>query len=370
MGGGARSAHFKALRCLEVLLELETPPKHVPEVAASELPEADVRSSSAALWTLAFFLVLWTLFYALERAFPYLKNGSDIVFTAKLQLERTGTIFPANSNAERVLIFGNSKVLAGFLPSLFDGVAAAEKLNVVSFNSGFPGSDEFLPELETLCKRGQAPNVLLLTIPWDQDPPRRNLFHLVQDDHAVIGELFPFRFWPRDFTSFLMTAKSHGGVTNFYKESQNGARQVVLDRGYYLITEQSRFPGGRIPDDFHLASDQPGKQLLRRAPAEDEDKESRELKRLVRQYHMRCYYVPYYLRAGEAAPPPAYNQTFAAAAESATSCGLLGPDYYLYPNRLFSDQTHLNTAGARVYTRALFRLIEDSLSQGHDRALQ
>jgi hypothetical protein len=38
---------------------------------------------------------------------------------------------------------------------------------------------------------------------------------------------------------------------------------------------------------------------------------------------------------------------------------LLGPDYYLYPNRFFADQTHLNQAGARAYTEALFQLLKD-----------
>jgi hypothetical protein len=39
---------------------------------------------------------------------------------------------------------------------------------------------------------------------------------------------------------------------------------------------------------------------------------------------------------------------------------VLGPDYFLYPNRLFADQTHLNEAGARIYTEALFQLLKDS----------
>jgi hypothetical protein len=57
---------------------------------------------------------------------------------------------------------------------------------------------------------------------------------------------------------------------------------------------------------------------------------------------------------------------------------VLGPDYFLYPNALFSDQTHLNTAGARVYTEALYRLVQnqlqnetkDQLSQRRGHALQ
>lgn len=287
---------------------------------------------------------------------------------AKKQFERTGRVFPSDPRVDRVLIFGNSKILAGFLPALFDRLAAAGGMNVSSFNSGFPGSDEFLPELEDLCQRGQAPNVLLMTLPWKPDPAKRDIFHLIRDDHAVVGQLFPFRFWLRDFTNFLMTADNHGGARRFYQESRGDARQVLDDRGYYLITEQSRFSGGRIPDDFKLATDQPGKVERRVAPPPGG--ETKELNRLLQRYHIRCYFVPYYLRAGEAAAPTDYDTDFARAVEGATSCKLAGPDYFLYPNRLFSDQTHLNTIGARVYTQALFDLLRTRLDQGREHALQ
>lgn len=341
-------------------MEAETPPQQIPDVAA--------RRSSAAVWTMALCLILWGAFYALNRALPYMKNGSDIVMAAKIELERTGLIFPADAQVERVVIFGNSKTLAGFLPSLFDRLASADGLNVSSFNSGFPGSNEFLSEFDALCARGQAPNVVLLTLPWRADPPPHNVFHLVQDDHAMVESFFPFRFWLRDSASFLMSAREHGGVKSFYRESQDDAQRVVSDRGYYLITEQSRFQGGRIPDDFHLASDQPDVIAPRKAPPPGID--TLELGRILQQYHIRCYYVPYYLRVGEAAPPPARDQDFAQAVESATSCKLLGPDYLLYPNRLFSDQTHMNTAGAHEYTQALFQLVKDQLRQGSGHAVQ
>ena len=124
---------------------------------------------------------------------PYLKNGSDVVFSAKLQWEQKGQVFPSDPAVTRVLIFGNSKILAGFVPAWFDQMSSANHLKVSSFNSGFPGSDLFLPPLEAMCARGQAPNVLLLTLPWNPDPPRRGIFHFIPDDHAVIDELFPFR---------------------------------------------------------------------------------------------------------------------------------------------------------------------------------
>ena len=314
------------------------------------------KTSSAFAWTLLLFVVTWAMFYELFHLLPYVRNGSDVVFGAKLRFEEQASIFPADPSVTRVLIFGNSKILAGFMPSVFDRLSAENRHSVASFNSGFPGSDLFLQPLEDLCAHGQAPKLLLLTLPWDPDPPRRGIFRFVLDDHAVIDDLFPFRGFLRDLSAFLLNAPSHGGVVRYYRRAQEAERAVVAARGYYLITEQSRFLGGRIPDDFHLASDRPTEILPRSAPPASAQVDA--LNRLISKYRMECYYVPLYLREGEAAPAAPYNGRFAAQVAQSTSCKLIGPDYYLYPNRLFADQTHLNEDGARVYTAALYQLLK------------
>jgi hypothetical protein len=333
-------------------LDVQTAP--IPEAAQQE-PLA--KRSKALGWTILFFALAWAALFGLWRGLPYLKNGSDVVFNAKLQWEHHGQIFPADPAVTRVLIFGNSKILAGFIPAWFDQMSSAGHLHVSSFNSGFPGSDLFLPPLQAMCERGQAPNVLLMTLPWTRDPRPRGIFHFIPDDHAVIDALFPFRNFLRDLTAFLLAAPSHGGVTSYYRESEQNERDVIAERGYHLITEQSHFAGGRLPDDFHLDSDQATRRLPRIAPSQST--QIAQLNQLIRQYHINCYFVPFYLRDGEAAPAEARDEAFAAQVEQATPCKLLGPDYYLYPNRLFADQTHLNQAGARIYTEALFQLLKD-----------
>jgi hypothetical protein len=333
-------------------LDVQTAP--IPEAAQQE-PLA--KRSKAHGWTIVFFALAWAVLYGLWRGLPYLKNGSDVVFSAKLQWEHQGQVFPADPAVTRVLIFGNSKILAGFVPAWFDQMSSADHLHVSSFNSGFPGSDLFLPPLQAMCARGQAPNVLLMTLPWSRDPRPRGIFHFIPDDHAVIDGLFPFRNFLRDLTAFLLAAPNHGGVMSYYRESEANERAVIAERGYHLITEQSHFAGGRLPDDFHLASDQPMQRLPRNAPSQST--QIGQLNQLIWQYHIDCYFVPFYLRDGEAAPAEARDAAFAAQVEQATPCKLLGPDYYLYPNRLFADQTHLNQAGARVYTEALFQLLKD-----------
>jgi hypothetical protein len=311
------------------------------------------------VWTLSLFALLWAVFFVLYRRFPYLETGSDVVFGAKLRWEATGPIFPADPGVVRVLIFGNSKILAGFMPSIFDQTAAAHQLKVSSFNSGFPGSDLVLAPLETMCSRAQAPNILLLTLPLRPDPPRRTLFRFIQDDHAVIERLFPFRNLARDLSNFFLRAPSHGGVAGYYREAEQAQRDAIAQRGYYLISEQSDFPRGRLPDDFHVSSDQPDTVLTRSWPRLSQ--EVTQLNQIIQRYHIHCYYVPFYLRIGEAATAPGYDQPFANSVQQATPCQVIGPDYYLYPNKFFSDQTHLNRAGAQVYTKTLFQLVETKL---------
>ncbi len=327
----------------------------------------NIRRPWVLIGTLSLFVALWATFFWLYRRFPYVKNGSSVVFAAKLKWEADGMVFPVDRNVLRVLIFGNSKILAGFVPSLFDQRAASQQ-TVSSFNSGFPGSDLMLTPLKAMCERGQAPDILLLTLPWRTDEPRRSVFHFILDDHAVIQTLFPFRDIARDVTSFLLNAPHHGGLVNYYREAERDESQVIENRGYYLISELSRFPGGRLPEDYHLASDQPNLVLPRVVGSRGSD--ATELKRLLDRYHIRCYYVPSYLRIGEAGAPPDRDQQFAALTDQLSSCKVLGPDYYLYPNKLFSDHTHLNRAGAEVYTEALFHLLENELSPGNRRALQ
>ena len=191
-------------------MDVEAAPNSLSDAAKQE-PPATRRTPSALGWTILFFAIFWAVFYGLSRGLPYLKNGSDIVFGAKLQWEQKGQVFPSDPAVTRVLIFGNSKILAGFVPAWFDQMSLADHRNVSSFNSGFPGSDLFLPPLAAMCARGQAPNVLLLTLPWNPDPPRRGIFHFIPDDHAVIEALFPFRNFLRDLTAFLLAAPSHGG---------------------------------------------------------------------------------------------------------------------------------------------------------------
>jgi hypothetical protein len=315
----------------------------------------------AAVWlifrSLLGFAILWLIFYGLFRGFPYLTSGAEVIYQSKLHQEMHGTIFPAGHGSRRVLIFGSSKVLAGFIPDMFDQLAAADNLHVSSYNSGYPGRTVFVPQLKQIVRnKSNIPDVLLLTDPWGSAPAGFSIFRPLPNDFEIATRLFPFRDLPRDSLSFLVTSREHGGPLNFYRESRLNNAKMLHDRGYYFVSEQSHYPNNSLPDDFHLGSDRPDVVLPRLA--DPGSAELSELNSILKEHHIECYYVPAYLRQGEAAPAPDVDRSFAALLERYTACKMLGPDYYVYPNRLFSDVEHLNPEGARIYTEAIYRLVE------------
>jgi hypothetical protein len=318
--------------------------------------------ASVALRWLAGFALLWILFYGMFRAFPYIAPGADLVYRAKLQYAEDGEVFPAGLRATRVLIFGDSRVLSGFIPDDFDGLASGDGRKVYSFNSGYPARSNFVPQLKTMAARGQTPDVLLLTLPWQPGKAGVDPFNVVTNDHDLAETLFPFRYIVRDLMSFLLTSRNHGGPVQFYSTSRHIVERMRNDRGYYFIFEGSRFSGDRLPDDFHLDTDQPNVVDTARKPVSTDSIELGELNQIVTQHHILCYYVPYYLREGAAAAPPPYDREFAEFIDKQLPCTVVGPRYFLYPPKFFSDPVHLNRGGAQVYTEQVYRVLAAQLA--------
>jgi hypothetical protein len=332
-----------------------------PPTAALTAPgRQGLGAASLVARCLLFFALFWIVFYAIFRAFPYLSSGAEVIYRSKLDEEVNGSVFPPSIEARRVLIFGDSRILAGFVPAYFDSLAAADGQNCYSYNSGYPARGFFVPQLKAMVsKRSSVPNILLLTLPWGSAHEGFNVFRLFPDDYDIANRLFPFRDLVRDTFSFLLTSREHGGPRSFYSESHRNVAKMLQDRGYYFISEQSHFPNDSLPDGFHLGSDRPDSVELRSADAESE--ELKELNRIVENHGIRCYYVPVYARLGQLAPAPETDRPFAEVLRRNSSCKLLGPDYYLYPARMFSDAVHLNREGAKAYTGDIYRLLEKEM---------
>lgn len=301
-------------------------------------------------------LAVWGVMFSVARAFPFVRPGADLVYAAKQDAIDRGQIFPSTApGVRRVIIFGNSKVLAGFDPALFDRLSGG---SLVSYNMGLPAAQHFLHELERLCARDQAPTDVLLTVPWAASAPP-SLTENLLDEKWLRERLFPFHSFPRDATLFLLRARERGGAAAFYAQTRGDVQAVLESRGYYFIEGQSHFKDHRLPPEFVAASDTPEETPRRRDAIGTSGPEFEALRALVATHHLRLFFVPSYFREHEFADPGGPDEELAR--RLASFAEVRGPEYLRLPNELFSDPVHLNPEGARRYTEHLASLLASDL---------
>jgi hypothetical protein len=301
-------------------------------------------------------LLCWLCLAGIHYSLPYIRPGSEVVSKAKQQVIASGTLFDKRA-AVRIAFFGNSKVLAGFDPRLFDTLAGP---GVNSYNLGIPNDLVHVRNLELMCQRGEAPTLVLLIYPWTPPSVKPvDVFRPNIDDSDWMDSLFPFRNLPRNAVLFALRARTRGGLGAYYRAGLEQVERMVENRGYYFIEGQSHSANDRLPDVFHLQTDTPGTASLRKPviAASEFDR----LRRLAEEYDLRVLFVPPYYRQGEFAAPSNENARLRAGFAPYPRFGVTGPDYYLLPNRFFSDPAHLNREGADWYTRELWQLLEPVL---------
>jgi hypothetical protein len=318
-----------------------------------------LRSSALGL---AGFALLYLLFLGLYLRFPYLRPGDNLVADMKHRTARSGNFF-TSPKGERlhVIAFGYSKMLAGFKPAEFDKQLSSDGFAVESYNFGLPGDSRFVADLEAMAAHGTAPDIALLTFPWPAaPPPGPSFFHFIGNDQDLMMEIFPFHHLPRNL--FILAGEAHGfrNMGKVYEQDKQAVFQVAADRGYYFISRQSHYPNDRLPAGFHQGTDTPdalSPRVVTLGPI------YRQLAAVLAKHKIQCLFIPSYFREGEFAAPPAFNPATAQILAGQPNVALLGPDYWLYQNGLFSDPTHANRQGADTYTRDIAGLVANWLKQ-------
>ncbi len=324
----------------------------------SETPKV-LRSSALGL---AGFALLYVLFLGIYLRFPYLRPGDNLVADMKHSTARTGNFFTSPKGQRlHVIAFGYSKMLSGFKPDNFDKQLTDAGFPTESYNFGLPGDSKFVADLEAMAAHGTAPDIALLTFPWPAQPaPGPSFFHFINNDQDLMLQLFPFHHLPRNL--FILVGEAHGfrNMRKVYEQDKQAVAQVAIDRGYYFIARQSHYPNDELPPDFHLGADTPqslSPRVVTLGPI------YQQLAPILAAHKIQCLLIPNYFRAGEFAAPPDPNPETAKVLAGQPNVTLLGPDYWLYPNRLFSDPEHANRPGADTYTHDVAHLVTDWLKQ-------
>jgi hypothetical protein len=294
--------------------------------------------------------IVWLVLYGIHSMLPGIRSGGDQVYETKLRYVADQQLFPSDAK-QRVVIFGDSRVLSGFIPSTFDRLSSNR---VASYNLGLPNATHFVSELEQLVQRGETPTHVLLTVPWDT-APIPSWYDRLRDDDRLMQQLFPFRRLPRDSMLFLTRARSRGGIVVYYEEVLRLLEKMIAERGYHFIESQSHYPNHRLPEGFRLDSDNPSLVDSRRIVLEGAN--YTKLMELQRRAGFQILFVPPFVREGSRAPtvPDEDRVRFL----RSQGIQVAGPDYWVLPDRCFSDPVHLNPEGAQIYTTRLWELLSD-----------
>ncbi|HZZ43663.1 MAG TPA: hypothetical protein VFE58_12055 [Tepidisphaeraceae bacterium] len=303
---------------------------------------------------------LWILLDVVYESFPYTRSGVDIVIAAKAEQARTAPIFAPNAKI-RLVVFGVSTAMTGFRPALFDSLFEGQ---VSSYNMAIPESKNVVAALQAMIARGEIPTHIFLTSPWLEVAPP-SFFQPIPSDQQAAKLLFPFHWMPRDLAIFAIRSRSAGGIRKFYEHNRNITQQMIADRGWYFIEASSLFPDHRLPPDFHTSNDHPNLPDYR--PPQNLGVEFNAMYKILEQHHIRAYVVPIYSRASGSCPPAPDKHPYLPDDSKFPLIKTIGPDYFLYPNELFSDPVHVNPDGATRYTRDLFTLVKSVLSADMNR---
>jgi len=307
---------------------------------------------------LSFTIALGIAFYigllTVHNMFPYIRAGSIIIGSEKQGFINREPIFPPNAK-RRLVIFGDSLALAGFIPAFFDELSGG---TIYSYNLAMPGSRKFIPLMERLIDKGQIPTDIFITYPWEE-LSKKNPLVFIDNDRQIIDTLVPFRHLIRNLSIFLYRSQEKGGIRKLYDENKQSAKEVLENRGYYFVAGQSFYENDQLPDDFSWTSDHSEKFVeLRVAPKNILYK---KLTQMLETHSINAYIVPVYYREGAAKPNPEPNVELIKAFDNNSNIQVLGSEYFSFPNRLFSDPHHLNRNGAKIYTTKLWELYSKHL---------
>lgn len=322
-----------------------------PDLAATSSagPTRLTRRIHSVIRFAGLFALTWILLDICYETLPMIRPGADVVLDAKLKVLAKSPLF-LPEDRYRVLVFGNSKTLAGFKPDEFD--QAFGDRHVRSYNLGLPGDARFLPILKTALDAGNVPTHVFLTLPWD-DKPKPSLLDRLRDEETVLYTLIPFRDLPRDIVVFA--AASHLHFKQKYDEAVQERDKMLANRGWYYIKGQSYFPSGDLPEGYSLPTDRPDQFLARDVPKTSYMLD--ELTTLARHYRFQVVLIPGNTRRHAAAPAPRIDEARSIEISGNSGFHIIGPDYWLYPPAQYSDPVHMNPQGATAYTRDLAQLV-------------
>lgn len=316
------------------------------------------------------FLIIAAVPFAAARQFSLTagavyKDGAALVCEAKREIARNGR-WKQTPDRTGVLFMGDSKIMAGLIPSVFDAAAGG---GVRSHNMALPalpiGPHYF--ELRDYIASSGPPDWIILSLLLDNsaapglfdryalqgarlNPDILSYAANRKSKNFLLNYLVPTRMYLAPSLKFAAASVfGRDGLRDTRAKNRAAVDRMIRNRGYYYISEQALYPGGRLPDDY--GADTP--------PATPDDYDPRfdpYVKMFIRfacANGINVLLIESPVREREIVPPQTPPRRFTDLAHKWSNVRFArnGWKPKEYPNAMFSDPAHLNPEGAARYTR-------------------
>ncbi len=322
--------------------------------------------------TFLFFLGLGLIHVALtsvaRKAGDVYKLGVYQVIENKRQWATS--VHPFDRTKKSVVFIGNSVVLAGIMPTVFDETLAGK---TDSYNFSLPalpiGAGMFI--LQSIVEHWGKPDYVVLQIFIDENRDATGLF----DTNAVQGigiseflsyvihrpnkafalnYAFPLRMNIQNAVKYLtQLIKDRSALNETRTNNQEILKKLRDDRGWFYIRQQAYFPDGRLPEGF--GTKKPA-DLTPREPTPFEWKIDPYLRKFfdyAAQQQIKILLIGPVRRVNSEPPLTRMPDEFLEIPKLYPNVRVSPKSWQqrFYSNYYFSDKTHLNADGAALWTR-------------------
>jgi hypothetical protein len=293
------------------------------------------------------------------------KDGASIIGQKKREAVRNQTLKSSQEHIN-ILFFGASDILSGIIPDVFDSVM---EYRTYSLNLALPalpiGSSYFY--LRDYVTKNPAPDYVLLALhPYTKENvlfekyaceglnfPEELLSYFVNMRNAkiLVTYFLPaqrYMYAGIDFANHLIF--NFRDIRKTIVRNDSIIAQMISQRGYYYIREQSKSPDNRLPYDFIDPGDTPNLPPIQPDPWSDPY--FTKFMEYTRDQNIGVMIINYPIRKNKNSPyesvPEAYTRI-----QQKFPHVRIGKEMWkvkYYPNSDFSDPNHLNKYGAYKYT--------------------
>lgn len=306
-----------------------------------------------------------------DRAGNVYKDGAAIVCEHKRLLVRKGMVkyAPGKTN---ILFMGNSKILAGLIPETFDKLSGGK---TYSYNLALPA----LPiaplyfTLKDYLKTNRPPDYIIMTLHVDPgtapglfdkyaiqgiDFPAELLSYVNhrKNKTVALNYFIPARIYSQEtFQYLIFSLLKRSNIRSTIARNRSTIAQTDSERGYYYITDQALYPGGRLPDNYGRGTLSLKKHEIFNPYIDPYVKMFFDLCKSTRTTKVILIEPP--ILNNEFEPWSVMPEQYSTLLRDYPGTILMAPSGWrrkTFPNNQFSDPVHLNRHGATLYTEQIY----------------